>query len=33
MAKEILNVRNVTKYYGSGSTVTKALDGIFFSVN
>ena len=33
MAKEILNVRNVTKYYGSGSTVTKALDGISFSVN
>ena len=32
MAKEILNVRNVTKYYGSGSTVTKALDGISFSV-
>lgn len=33
MAKEILNVRNVTKYYGSGSTVTKALDGISFSVS
>lgn len=32
MAKEILNVQNVTKYYGSGSTVTKALDGISFSV-
>lgn len=33
MAKEILNVQNVTKYYGSGSVVTKALDGISFSVN
>lgn len=33
MAKEILNVRNVTKYYGSGSAVTKALDGISFSVS
>lgn len=32
MAKEILNVQNVTKYYGSGSVVTKALDGISFSV-
>ncbi|MGI6013832.1 MAG: ABC transporter ATP-binding protein [Oscillospiraceae bacterium] len=28
---EILQVRNVTKYYGSGSVVTKALDGISFS--
>ena len=32
MAKEILNVQNVTKYYGSGSVVTKALDGVSFSV-
>lgn len=32
MAKEILNVQNVTKYYGSGSVVTKALDGISFSI-
>ena len=29
---EILDIRNVTKYYGSGSVVTKALDGISFSV-
>ncbi len=29
---EILNVQNVTKYYGNGSVVTKALDGISFSV-
>ncbi len=29
---EILQVKNVTKYYGSGSVVTKALDGISFSV-
>lgn len=28
----ILEVKNVTKYYGSGSVVTKALDGISFSV-
>jgi putative ABC transport system ATP-binding protein len=31
--KEILGVRNVTKYYSSGSVVTKALDGISFAVN
>lgn len=31
--KEILKIENVTKYYGSGSVVTKALDGISFSVN
>lgn len=30
--KEILSVQNVTKYYGSGSVVTKALDGISFTV-
>lgn len=30
--KEILQISNVTKYYGSGSVVTKALDGISFSV-
>lgn len=30
---EILQVQNVTKYYGSGSVVTKALDGISFSVS
>ncbi|MDO4544840.1 MAG: ABC transporter ATP-binding protein [Bacillota bacterium] len=29
---EILKVENVTKYYGSGSVVTKALDGISFTV-
>lgn len=29
---EILKLNNVTKYYGSGSVVTKALDGISFSV-
>ncbi len=28
----ILEVSHVTKYYGSGSVVTKALDGISFSV-
>lgn len=28
----ILEVENVTKYYGSGSVVTKALDGVSFSV-
>lgn len=28
----ILELKNVTKYYGSGSVVTKALDGISFSV-
>jgi putative ABC transport system ATP-binding protein len=31
--KEILQVKNVTKYYSSGSVVTKALDGISFSVS
>ena len=30
--KEILRVQNVTKYYGAGSVVTKALDGISFFV-
>lgn len=30
--KEILKIDSVTKYYGSGSVVTKALDGISFSV-
>ena len=29
---EILKINNVTKYYGSGSVVTKALDGISFTV-
>ena len=29
---EILEIKNVTKYYGEGSVVTKALDGISFSV-
>lgn len=29
---EILKISNVTKYYGSGSVVTRALDGISFSV-
>ena len=28
----ILEVQNVTKYYGSGSIVTKALDGISLTV-
>lgn len=28
MTEKVLDVRNVTKYYGSGSVVTKALDGI-----
>lgn len=28
----ILSIRNVTKYYGTGSVVTKALDGISFDV-
>ncbi|MDE7313975.1 MAG: ABC transporter ATP-binding protein [Eubacterium sp.] len=30
--KSILQVKDVTKYYGRGSVVTKALDGISFSV-
>jgi len=30
---EILSVQNVTKYYGNGSVVTKALDGISFTLN
>lgn len=30
---EILNVRNVVKYYGNGSVAIKALDGVSFSVN
>lgn len=29
---DILQIQNVTKYYGSGSVVTKALDGISFCV-
>lgn len=29
---EILKISNVTKYYGSGSVVTKALDGVSLSV-
>lgn len=29
---EILKIKNITKYYGRGSVVTKALDGISFSV-
>ena len=32
MKNEILNVQNVIKYYGSGSVVTKALDGVSFAV-
>ena len=28
----ILEIENVTKYYGRGSVVTKALDGISFQV-
>lgn len=31
--KDILQVKNVTKYYSSGSVVTKALNGISFMVN
>lgn len=30
--KTILEVKNVTKYYGGGSVVTKALDGISLTV-
>lgn len=30
--KTILEIQNVTKYYGSGSVVVKALDGISFAV-
>ncbi len=30
--REILKIRNVTKFYGSQSIVTKALDGISFEV-
>lgn len=29
---EILKILNVTKYYGSGSVITKALDGVSLSV-
>ena len=29
---EILEIRDVTKYYGGGSVVTKALDGISFGI-
>lgn len=30
--KKILSLKNVTKYYGGGSVVTKALDGVTFDV-
>lgn len=30
--REILEIKNITKYYGKGNVVTKALDGISFSV-
>ena len=30
--KEVLQVRDVTKYYGNGSVVTKALNGISFTM-
>ena len=30
--EKILEIENVTKYYGSGAVVTKALDGISFDV-
>lgn len=30
---KVLEIENVTKYYGSGSVVTKALDGISFQVD
>ena len=30
--QKILEVKNVTKYYGAGSVVTKALDGISLTV-
>lgn len=30
--EKVLQVRNVTKYYGGGSTVAKALDGVSFSL-
>lgn len=30
--EQILCLKNVTKYYGFGSVVTKALDGITFDV-
>lgn len=33
MKNEILQLKNVTKYYGSGSVVTKALDGVSFTVS
>lgn len=29
---EILKLNHITKYYGNGSIVTKALDGISFSI-
>lgn len=32
MKNEILQLTNVTKYYGRGNVVTKALDGVSFSV-
>jgi putative ABC transport system ATP-binding protein len=31
--KEVLQVKNVTKYYGNGSVVTRALNGISFKVH
>ena len=30
--EEILNVKNAVKYYGNGSIVTKALDGVSFTM-
>ena len=30
---EILRLNDVIKYYGTGSVVTKALDGVSFTVN
>ena len=31
--QNILEIKNVTKYYGGGSVITKALNGISFDVN
>ena len=33
MQQEILKVTNAVKYFGNGSVVTRALDGISFAVN
>lgn len=30
--KKLLEIKNVTKYFGSGDTVSKALDGVSFSM-